>query len=82
MRRVLLVGIMSVLAATDPTKHFVKQVTVSVNGKQVLVQYLDSQESPTTEVAIYKLSLKSGDKVSVDAVCSLRGNITKALTVP
>ena len=67
---------------TDIKKHYVKEVTVTVNGARVVLQDFTTQETPESEILVYKLLVKSGDKVTVDAQCSIAGIANKTITIP
>jgi hypothetical protein len=67
---------------TDPAKHYVKEVDVTVNGNKVVTQTFVIQETPQSEVLVYKIFAASGDKVTVDATCVLRGSGTKTISIP
>ncbi|MBN2545363.1 MAG: hypothetical protein JXB50_06180 [Spirochaetes bacterium] len=59
--------------APNPMKHFIKDISVSVNGKTVIVETIAFQQSEKGEISTFLLKVKSGDKVSVKAVCSISG---------
>jgi hypothetical protein len=67
--------------ATDPAKHFIKDFGVTINGKPALITNYSYQQFDEGETVIIKLNLKSGDKVSVTAKCSLAGEKTSEYTV-
>lgn len=66
----------------DPAKHYVKTVTVTVNGNAAIAQNILSQETPAGETVQYKLRLKKGDKVTVTGACSVFGSLVKEFLVP
>jgi desulfoferrodoxin (superoxide reductase-like protein) len=66
----------------DTAKHFVKTITVTVNGNAAISQNILSQESPAGETVQYKLRLKKGDKVNVVGACNIFGSIGKDFIVP
>lgn len=66
-----------------PTYHYVKTVEVDINNKKAIEHTLTEEESKLTETVIYKLpDVKAGDIVSVEAHCSLFGQLKKAITIP
>jgi hypothetical protein len=67
--------------ATDPKKHFVKDITLKVNGTQVLITNYSYQQFDEGEIISVKVPLKAADKVSVTAKCSLAGEKTTELTI-
>jgi hypothetical protein len=66
----------------DPTKHFVKEVDVSVNGAKAVVQSFLSQESPASIKIVYRLVQVKGDKLSIQAHCSIFGTAAKEYSIP
>lgn len=67
--------------STDPKKHFVKDLSLKVNGVQALITNYSYGQFPEGETLSFKLNLKSGDKVSANARCSLAGEKTVEYTV-
>ena len=57
----------------DPMKHFLKSITVSVNGNEVIVENISFQQSDNGEKCSFLLNVKTNDKVTVKAVCSVSG---------
>lgn len=73
---ILSINVVHPIAATkapDPMKHFVKEITVNVNGKDIIMETIAFQQSDNGEVSTFLLKVKSGDKVSVKANCSISG---------
>ncbi len=66
----------------DTTKHFVRDIRVSVNGKTVITHLLSAQENMKSETAAYRLRLKSGDRVSVTGACNIFGSRESELIIP
>jgi hypothetical protein len=66
----------------DPTKHFMKEATINVNGTKVLVQSYTSQEGPKGLTIVCRLVLGKGDKVDVAISCSLSGEATASYLIP
>lgn len=66
----------------DVMKHFIIEVRVSLNGKQVIKQTFDRQSSVDSQDALYTIpNLKKGDQLTVQAFCSIYGNKTKKFTI-
>ena len=58
----------------DVTKHYIKSITISVNGNEIKVLEYKSQSSETSHnVEIELPELKNGDKVKVKAKCNKMG---------
>jgi hypothetical protein len=66
----------------DITKHYIVQVVVTVNGKEAVKQHAVTQTGNDGQNVMYVIpGLKIGDKVSVDADCSIFGDLTKDAVV-
>lgn len=66
---------------TDPLKHYIKDITVSVNGKDLIVENIAFQQSDNGEKCSFLLNVKTNDKVSVKAVCSVSGIKTSEIII-
>jgi len=67
---------------SDPIEHYIKLVTVSVNGIEVERREFTTQ-SQEGQAATFEIpGLRTGDKVAVTAVCSRFGNKRQDVTVP
>jgi len=67
--------------ATDPAKHFIKDITVFVNDAKTIVEAISAQQSDGGEKSLYLLNVKKGDKVKVTATCSLAGSKTTEIII-
>ncbi len=67
--------------AADPKRHFVKELALKVNGVQVAITNYSYQQFDEGEIVSFKVPLKAGDKVSVNAKCSLAGEKTAEITI-
>jgi hypothetical protein len=58
----------------NPSEHFIKTVSVRLNGREILKQEFASQEDGTVQTVAYKIiDAKSGDSIEVTAVCNVFG---------
>lgn len=69
-------------ANPDPAKHFVKEVDLLVGGTKAVVQVFPSQESAASFKVVYRLVLNQGDKIALQAACSVFGTATKEYSIP
>lgn len=61
-------------SVANPEKHYVANIIVSVNGKRVVEHKAILQEDNEKQVVSYRLpGVKSGDRVTVEAACSISG---------
>ena len=59
----------------DMKKHYIKTITVTINGKQVAEKTYTSQTGETFK-ELFKIDAKKGDKLVVTATCNLGGEKT------
>jgi desulfoferrodoxin (superoxide reductase-like protein) len=67
---------------SDPAKHYIKEVVLKVNGKQVEKQTFSKQDTIDGQIVIFKAKLKEGDKVSVSATCNMIGSKSVSYVIP
>jgi hypothetical protein len=80
--KVLTVDVKHPVNASDIKVHYIKLLNVSVNGKSINKIVLKGpQQSVAGIIETFPIELKSGDKVSVMAECSLMGQKTGKLTI-
>jgi desulfoferrodoxin (superoxide reductase-like protein) len=61
-------------SVNDASKHYVKKVTVELNGKKIIEQTFRSQLDEERQQVLYKIiDAKEGDKISVTAYCNISG---------
>lgn len=66
----------------DVTKHYIKSITISVNGNEIKVLEYKSQSSEAShDVEIELPELKKGDKVKVKAKCNKIGAKTTTIKI-
>ena len=66
----------------DPASHFISEVSVELNRKEIINQKLTSQESETGGSLVYKiLEAKAGDKIRIRTTCSRFGRRNSEFTV-
>jgi len=63
----------------NPGEHYVKEVTVSINGKVVNDSRYTSQPAPDTFTYSYPIETGTTDEIEVTATCSLMGSISRTL---
>lgn len=63
----------------NPGEHYIKEVTVAINGKVVNDSRYTSQPAPDTFTYTYPIDTVTGDEISVTATCSLNGSISRTL---
>jgi YbbR domain-containing protein len=65
------------------TAHYINQITVALNGVNIITQNFKSQSSLEWQEAYYQLiDAKEGDKITVTATCSIFGKLSTTLIVP
>ncbi len=69
-------------AVTDPRSHYIKDVTVAINGDIALTHTLKMQDTDTSQFLQYSLpDAKSRDRIRVQAHCSSFGKRLKEMTI-
>ena len=66
-------------AVPNPGEHYIKEVSISINGKVVNNSRYTSQPAPDTFTYTYPVETVTGDEIKVTATCSLAGSITRTL---
>lgn len=67
---------------SNPQKHFISKVEVGLNGKDIIVHQLSRQDNNNTQTVSYLIpDVKAGDKLSLEAHCSISGELKKQVTV-
>lgn len=67
---------------SNPKAHFIKKVDVSINGEEIIEHKISEQDNNTTQVVSYLIpDVKPGDKISVEAYCSISGKLEKQIKV-
>ncbi len=58
----------------DAAKHFVEEISVELNGKDIIEQELFAQETPEEQTVLYRITdAGPGDKITISAECSMAG---------
>jgi hypothetical protein len=69
-------------SVADPTKHYIDQVSVNLNGAKIIQQKFDLQSDNIKQVVVYNIpSLKKGDKLVIGASCNKGGDLNKEVKV-
>ena len=66
---------------TDPTTHYLKNVKITLDGKEMINQDYSSQPSPDFFNYTYSLNAIPGTVIDVSGQCSIGGSIQRSLTV-
>jgi hypothetical protein len=66
-------------AVPSPGEHYMKEVTVTINGKVMNDSRYTSQPAPDTFTYTYPIGTVTGDEIKVTATCSLSGSISRTL---
>ncbi len=66
-------------AVPNPGQHYIKEVTVSINGKVVNNSRYTSQPSADTFTYSYPVETVTTDEITVTAACSQGGSIARTL---
>jgi hypothetical protein len=65
---------------SNPAKHYIKKVDVSINGKEIIEQSISKQDNFDSQTVNYLIpDAKNGDVFSVEGYCSISGKLEKEL---
>jgi len=66
----------------NPADHYISEMIIKIDGKQIISQNLPLQENPTGGSLVYKLpGLKTGNLIEAVAVCNKIGKKSAKLTI-
>ena len=67
----------------DPVGHFIKKVTIMLNGKETIKHKISRQDNALIQAVSYMIpDVQSGDEISITAVCSIDGTLTEKIQIP
>ncbi|MDD5281284.1 MAG: hypothetical protein PHC37_03965 [Candidatus Omnitrophica bacterium] len=67
---------------SNPLNHYIRQVDVALNGKEIIQQKISKQDNnESQQVAYFIPDAKFGDRLSVEGYCSISGKLEKEITV-
>lgn len=67
----------------DAEDHFIYEVTVFLNNKEIIQQKLSSQDTTSEGKLIYRITdAKTGDVIKVTTACNKSGKKSQTITVP
>jgi hypothetical protein len=70
-------------ATRNVNNHYIKLITVKLNGRLIISQSLASQADAVYQDAVYKIiDARSGDKIEIEATCSMFGSKSVTITAP
>jgi desulfoferrodoxin (superoxide reductase-like protein) len=65
---------------SNPSKHYIKEVDVFLNGKEIIRQSISQQDNfDSQRVSFFIPDAKINDVFSVEAYCSISGKLEKQL---
>jgi len=66
----------------DVKDHYISEIKVELNGKEIITQKLSIQDTQTTGEVSYKIpEAKAGDKITVGTKCNKMGTKKAELTI-
>jgi len=67
---------------SDTKKHYINKVDVGLNGKEIISHVISRQDNNISQAVSYLIpDVKIGDKLSVEAYCSISGKLEKEIKV-
>ncbi len=66
----------------NPENHFIKKVDIGLNGKEIIEHKISRQDNNTSQSVSYLIpDARPGDRLSVEAYCSISGKLEKEIKV-
>ena len=67
---------------SNPAKHYIRKVDIGLNGEEIIEHSISRQDNNSTQTVEYLIpDVKAGEKLSVEAYCSLSGKLEKEIKV-
>jgi len=68
---------------SNPENHFIKKVDVALNDREIIEHKISRQDNNINQTVAYLIpDAKTGDKISVEAHCSISGKTKREIKVP
>lgn len=68
---------------SDVKKHYIAKVDVALNGKEIISHAISRQDNNINQKVSYLIpDAERGDKISVEAHCSISGKLEKEIIAP
>lgn len=67
---------------SNPENHYIKKVDIGLNDKEIIEHRISLQDNNVSQTISYLVSdVKAGDKLSVEAYCSISGKLKKEIEI-
>jgi desulfoferrodoxin (superoxide reductase-like protein) len=67
---------------SNPESHYINKVDIVLNGKEIIEHEISRQDNNTSQAVSYLIpDAKTGDKLSLEAYCSISGELRKEIEV-
>lgn len=67
---------------SNPKSHFIKKVDIALNGKEIIEHQVSREDNNISQTVSYLIpDANAGDKLSVEAYCSISGKLKKEIEV-
>jgi RNA-binding protein YhbY len=67
---------------SNPATHFIKEVDIALNGKEIIKQKMSRQDNNVSQSVMYVIpDANEGDLISVEGYCSISGKLSKEIKV-
>ena len=67
---------------SNPESHYIKKVDIGLNNKEIIEHKISREDNNTSQTVSYLIpDAKIGDKISVEAHCSISGKLKKEIEV-
>ena len=67
---------------SNPQNHYIKKVDVAINGQEIIEHQISRQDNNISQTVTYLIpDGKVGDRISVEAYCSISGKLEKEIDI-
>lgn len=67
---------------SNPVSHYINKVDVGLNGNEIVEHHISREDNNISQTVDYLIpDAKPGDKLSVEAYCSISGKLKKEIEI-
>lgn len=67
---------------SNTANHYIRKVDIGLNGFEIIEHRISKQDNPEIQVVTYLIpDAKAGDRLSVEAYCSITGKLKKEIEI-
>lgn len=67
---------------SNTANHYIKKVDIALNGTEIIEHRISKQDNPESQTVTYLIpDARAGDRLSVEAYCSITGKLEKEIEI-